>query len=185
MLKPFPIFPLGELVHDLIEDLAQEKRIVIGLDLVEVSRLSYDPKCISFSVLYYPHLESRALEALISIYRAFPPCLLLSTFISTSANVRLAFTKATKCELEFEAKIMATSLDLDLLQRLTHRPPQSLGNFLKFVVKTGNSDKFWLKNFRITKDQKFVKVIWFVFKSLKLVFKTVVFFKKDRKFNKF
>ena len=145
MLKPFPIFPLGELVHDLIEDLAQEKRIVIGLDLVEVSRLSYDPKCISFSVLYYPHLESSpwALEALISIYRAFPPCLLLSTFISTSANVRLAFTKATKCGLEFEAKIMATSLDLDLLQRLTHRPPQSLGNFLKFVISTGNSNKFW------------------------------------------
>ena len=104
---------------------------------LKVSRLSYDPKCISFSVLYYPHLESSpwALEALISIYRAFPPCLLLSTFISTSANVRLAFIKATKCELEFETKIMATSLDLDPLQRLTHRPPQSLGNCFEIRSK--------------------------------------------------
>ena len=135
---------------------------------LKVSRLSYDPKCISFSVLYYPHLESSpwALEALISIYRAFPPCLLLSTFISTSANVRLAFTKATKCGLEFEAKIMAcSSLDLDLLQRLTHRPPQSLGNCFEIRSKNRKFRQVLVKKLSYYKGPK---ISWkWIFPSLK------------------
>ena len=72
---------------------------------------------------------------------------------------RLAFTKATKCGLEFEAKIMATSLDLDLLQRLTHRPPQSLGNCFEIRSKNRKFRQVLVQNtFIITRDQNFLKV---------------------------
>ena len=107
---------------------------------LEVSRLSYDPKCISFSTSVLPAFRKpwslRSLD-IDSLYRAFPPCFRSSQPSSQRqlTYVGLYFNSKAKCERGTRSKIMAcSSLDTyDPLQRLTHRPPQSLGT-LKIVV---------------------------------------------------